>query len=258
MVRGLYTAAAGMATIQEQTATTANNIANASTAGFKQDLLLFTSAPAIHTWRVSDGATVDAGRRPDAQYIGLVNAGLMNTEVWHDFSPGQPIATGRSLDVAITGDGFFKVVDEGGEFYTRNGQFRHSADGFLVDNFGRRVQGIGGDILLGTTNDIYFNSSGEVYAGGSLAGTLDIAFFSDPQQQLTKVGDNLWSSSGPPDGAGVAQVAGGFVERSNVNVFQSMGELIRQLRHYEAATRVITAEDDTLNIAANQLGRMPQ
>ncbi len=103
-----------MLTIQEQTATTANNLANVDTAGFKADLLRFTSAPAIHTWRVDDPTTTDAQGRPRPEYIGLTNAGVMDTEIWRDFSQGQLVETQRPLDVAIIGDGFLRVTDETG------------------------------------------------------------------------------------------------------------------------------------------------
>jgi len=258
MVRGIYTAAAGMMTIQEQTDTTANNLANVDTTGFKADLLLFTSAPAIHTWRVDDPSVVDEQGETEPEYLGLTNCGTMDTEIWRDFEQGQLVFTGIPLDVAIVGDGFFRVMEDGTEYYSRDGQFRQTADGYLTDNQGRRIQGLGGDINLGGATEVYVNRSGGVYADGALVDTLDLAFLSDPQQQLSKVGDNLWTSATAPDGAGVTDVRGGYLERSNVDVVRCITELITELRHYEAAQRVIITEDTTLELAANQLGRMPQ
>lgn len=259
MVRGLYAAASGMLTIQEQTATTANNLANADTAGFKADLLLFTSAPAVHTWRCDDPTTMDDAGRRVPEYIGLTNAGVMDTQVWRDFSQGQLLETQRPLDVAIIGAGFLHVTDDTGrELYTRDGQLRQTADGFLTDERGRRVQGVSGDINVGSGNDVYINRSGEVWVAGAQVDTLDLAFFSDPQTQLRKSGDNLWTSTAPPDGAGVVDVQSGFIERSNVSAVDSITELITQLRHYEAAQRAIVAEDGMLNIAVNNVGRLPQ
>ena len=114
MIRGLYSAAAGMMTVQEQTAMTSNNLANIETAGFKADLLRFVSAPAIHTWRIDDPTTVDKLGRPKPEYLGLTNCGTADTEIWHDFEQGQIVHTSRDLDVAITGDGFFRVISETG------------------------------------------------------------------------------------------------------------------------------------------------
>jgi len=248
-----------MLTIQEQTATTANNLANADTTGFKADLLRFVSAPAIHTWRLDDPTTLDDQGRQQPEYIGLTNAGVLDTEIWRDFSQGQLTETNRPLDIAIAGEGFLRVKDETGqELYTRDGELRQTADGYLTDSRGRRVQGQSGDINIGTNNDVYFNHSGEVYAGGAVADTLDLAYFTAPQQQLSKVGDNLWRSSTAPDGTGASVVQGGFIERSNVSVVDCITDLITQLRHYEAAQRAIVAEDGMLNIAANNVGRMPQ
>jgi flagellar basal-body rod protein FlgG len=248
-----------MMTIQEQTATTANNLANVDTAGFKQDLLLFTSAPGIHTWRLDDPTHLnDEGeRRPE--YIGLTNVGTADTDVWRDLDQGQLVHTAQPLDIAIVGDGWFRVMEGGQEYYTRNGQFHRSADGFVVDSRGRRLQGQGGDINLGSAADIQVNRSGEFYADGELIDTLNLAFFTDPQAQLDKRGDNLWEAlDGGPDGVGVVDVRGGYVERSNVDAIRSLVELIREQRHYEAAARVVTAEDNTLDMAVNRIGVMPQ
>jgi flagellar basal-body rod protein FlgF len=259
MVRGLYAAASGMLTIQEQTATTASNLANVDTTGFKADMLRFTSAPAVHTWRVDDPTTTDKQGRPRPEYIGLTNAGVMDTEIWRDFSQGQIVETRRPLDVALIGDGFLRVKNETGqEMYTRDGELRQTPDGFLTDERGRRVQGLGGDINVGSSNDVSIDRSGGVYADGAQVDTLSLAHFSDPQTQLAKAGDNLWSASSAPDGTGASEVQSGFIERSNVSAVDSLTELIMQLRHYEAAQRVIVAEDGMLNIAANNIGRMPQ
>jgi flagellar basal-body rod protein FlgG len=253
MVRGIYTAAGGMLTIEEQTATTANNLANADTTGFKQDLLLFTSAPGIHTWRVDDPSVA---RKP--QYIGLQNAGVLDTKVVHDFSQGQLVQTGRSLDMAIAGDGYFQVKDaaSGETLYTRNGSFVQTPDGYLVDQLGRRVQGAGGDINLGGSNDVYVDQSGEIFANGAQVAQVSLAYFTDPQAQLTKVGDNAFHAVGPPDGTGQSQIQGGYLERSNVDATRSIIELIIEQRHYDAAQKAVSTQDNALDVAVNQVGKV--
>lgn len=259
MVRGLYTAAAGMMTVQEQTATTANNLANVDTVGFKADLLLFTSAPAIHTWRVDDPTSTDDEGRLQPQYLGLTNAGTVDTEIWRDFDQGQLVHTGRDLDVAIDGDGFFRVRETGGpEVYTRDGQFIQTAEGFLTDNQGRRVQGLAGDIFLGGSSDVFINRSGEVWVEGAPLDTINLAYFSDPQTQLSKAGDNAWRASVAPDSVGASELRAGYIERSNVDAVSCIQELIVQLRHYQAADKAVRSEDEALNIAANRLGMLPQ
>lgn len=258
MVRGIYTAAAAMMTIQEQTDTTANNLANIDTAGFKADLLRYTSAPAIHTWKIDDPSHKTKAGTPQPEYLGLTSAGTMDTVIWRDFTPGQPQFTGRSLDVAIAGDGFFRVMRDGQEYFSRDGRFRQTATGDLTDILGNQIQGTGGAINLGGALDIAINKSGEVLANGEIVAIIDLAFFSDPQTQLSKAGNNLWSANLPPDGVGIPHLLGGYVERSNVDSITSIVELITQLRHYEAASKVIKAEDDSLEIAANQIGRLPQ
>jgi len=248
-----------MLTIEEQTATTANNLANVDTVGFKADLLRFVSAPAIHTWRIDDPTTIDSAGRPRPEYIGLTNVGTMDTEVWRDFDQGQPVYTGNALDVAIFGPGFFRVVDENGtEVYSRDGQFKRSSDGYLVDNQGRRVQGLGGDIFLGDGATVNINRSGEVQVDDVLVGVIDLAYFTDPQQQLDKRGDNVWTAALAPDGVGDSELRSGYIERSNVDAIRCITELIVQLRHYQAAEKAILSEDSALETAANQIGRLPQ
>ena len=259
MVRGLYAAAGGMMTVQEQTATTANNLANVDTVGFKADLLRFVAAPSIHTWRIDDPTTLDDQGQPQPEYIGLTNVGTMDTEIWRDFDQGQLVFTGNALDVAIVGPGFFSVTDENGaEVYSRDGQFHRSADGYLVDNQGRRVQGPGGDILLGDGAELSVARSGEVMVNGNTVGAINLAYFSDPQTQLSKRGDNVWEAQAAPDSVGDSTLRGGYIERSNVDAVRCITELIVQLRHFQAAEKAIRTEDDSLNIAANQIGRMPQ
>lgn len=258
MIRGLYAAAGGMLTIQEQTATTSNNLANVDTVGFKADLLRFVSAPAIHTWRLDDPTFTNKAGEPRPEYIGLTNVGTWDTEIWRDFEQGQLVYTGQALDAAIVGPGFFRVVDAAGtEYYTRDGQFRHTADGYLTDNAGRRIQGQGGDIFLGDAVDVTINRSGEVATEDGIVGVIDLAYFTDPQQQLEKHGYNAWTADAAPDGVGDSEIKGGFIERSNVDAIRCITELIVQLRHYQAAEKAIITEDATLNIAANQIGKMP-
>lgn len=247
-----------MLTIEEQTATTANNLANVDTAGFKQDLLQFTALPGIHTWRLDDPLHTDSQGHKKPEYLGVMNAGTMDTKVWRDFEQGQPVQTGNPFDAAIAGEGWFVIDDgQGGETYTRNGQFHLSADGTLVDSRGRSVSGLGGPINVGTSADASIGSDGGVYSGGELRGQLRIVRFDDPQSQLSKLGDNAWQGSQALT-MDNPQVMGGYYERSNADAVTCLTDLIRYLRHYEAAQRVIVSEDTTLNIAANQLGRMPQ
>jgi flagellar basal-body rod protein FlgF len=169
------------------------------------------------------------------------------------------VFTGNDLDVAIFGPGFFRVTDENGdEVYSRDGQFKRSSDGFLVDNRGRRVQGQGGDIFLGDGTTLNINRSGEVQVDNAPVGIIELAYFSDPQQQLDKRGDNVWVATAAADGVGDSELRGGYVERSNVDALRCITELIVELRHYQAAEKVVLTEDSTLNIAANQLGKLPQ
>lgn len=110
---------------------TANNLANASTTGFKQDRFVLEQQV--------DGKNVDENRN----LLTAVNAGR-----YVNFSSGPLENTTAPLDFALQGEGFFVIADDSGTFYTRNGRFDRNAEGTLVDAQGRRVQGVGGDITL--------------------------------------------------------------------------------------------------------------
>ncbi len=274
MVRGLYAAAAGMLTLEERTAVTANNLANVDTAGFKSDLLTYTSAPGIHTWRIGDPSTANSQGYPVPQYIGLTNAGVTDIQIWRDFSSGQAVSTGNPLDVAIddgpgaTTVSMLRVIPQSGPgagevFYSRDGQLKVSNDGFLVDNQGRRVQGEAGDIPISDASATEIDSSGNVSINKEPVGRISLAPFDDPQQQLEKHGDNLWrikneTGATAPTGNsldGNGRLAQGCVERSNASAVTSLVELIQNLRHYEASQKVVQTADSTLNIVVNQIGR---
>jgi flagellar basal-body rod protein FlgG len=109
------------------------------------------------------------------------------------------------------------------------------------------------------------DASGNVAGGEQLAGQISLVRFDDPQKQVLKRGDNAWrlkdgatEPGGNPLDNGAASLLPGTYERSNAGAVESLVELIQNLRHYEAAQKVIQSEDTALNIAASQLARQPQ
>jgi flagellar basal-body rod protein FlgF len=224
--RGLYIAASGMLAEQIRQDQIANDLANASTPGYKAD----------RTAQREFGALLLANSTNGAQ-VGSQSTAVQVDKVQTDFTPKPSRETGEPLDFAITGEGFFAVQTAQGVRYTRNGQFTVSPQGLLVTAQGDPVLGRGGRTL-------------QVGAGGRVdPRALDVVPLANPRKE----GDNL--VTGTPLGAGGAgQVRAGALEASGADAARSMVDMIASLRSFEAGQRVITTIDETLQKAANNVG----
>ena len=256
MLRSIYTATAGMLTYMEQTATTANNLANVDTNGFKRDLLLFNSQPTVDIWRTDDPTYLDANGRQIPKLMGELSTGLTDTQVFRDQSEGHVRHTGNPLDLMLHGDGFLRISTPDGERYSRDGALTIDADGYLANKEGHHVLGLAGPIRM-QGGQAQISRSGNVIVNGNVVDVLDLAHFEDPQA-LQKAGDNLWSAEQATEITGATDVRSGILEGSNVDVSHSIVDLITQSRHFEMASAALKTGDEILNVIANQLARMPQ
>lgn len=217
----------------------ANNLANVSTVGFKQDNLT-----------LKEGAA-------EPGPAGTTAAGVHSITQWTDFSQGPIHETDRPLDVALSGPGFFVVQTPGGPRYTRAGAFSVSPQGYLVSAGGFQVLGQGGPITVRSPK-IRIGPQGDVQDDGQTVDTLRIVDFPKPYG-LTKESRGLFVPADPtvaPVAATEIQVVGGALEESNVNAVRTMVEMIDMLRKYEAAQRAIQSEDDAARYASNDMGRI--
>jgi flagellar basal-body rod protein FlgG len=228
MDRGLYIAASGMLTEQLRQQQIANDLANASTPGYKADRTAQRSFGALLLNNSVTGATV-----------GSSSLATGADEVVTDFSPQPLRETGEPLDFGITGDGFFAVSTGQGTRYTRNGQFTVSAQGQLVT--------AQGDAVLGRTGQpVTVGKDGRVDPR-----QLQVALLTNPQ----KAGDDL--VTGTPGAAGTAgQVRAGALEGSGAEPARSMVDMIASLRAFESGQKAIQAIDDVLGKAANAVGTL--
>jgi flagellar basal-body rod protein FlgG len=263
MIKALYTAATGLSAQQLVVNNTANNLANVNTTGFKrslanfQDLLYETRVPA--GTQVANGLQVPTGIQVGS---GVRVAG--NTKL---FSEGSLANTGNPLDVAIQGDGFFKITMPSGNFlYTRDGSFRMNATGELVTTDGYTVEPkitIPQDALhvsIGPDGTVSATTAGSPSKPSTL-GQLTVTRFPNPTG-LSSEGNNLYSetaaSGSPKDGTaglnGAGSIQGGFLESSNVDVVLELSNLIEAQRAYEFNTRSIKAADEMLS-QTNELMR---
>lgn len=189
--------------------------------------------------------------------IGTMSGGVRFQKIFTDFTNGGLIDTGGQLDIAIKGNGFFKVQGENGEtLYTRNGSFAIT-EGYLTDLDGRRVLGRNGVISLnGGTIDILDN--GQVMVDGGPVDILDIVNIGN-KEFLRKQGDNLFymeENTVAEENIFDGEVLQGYLEGSNMNSISGMVEMINLLREFEANQKVIRMQDEMLEKAANEIGRV--
>jgi flagellar basal-body rod protein FlgF len=188
--------------------------------------------------------------------IGTLNGGPAPNRITTYFMQGNLRETDRPLDLAIKGEGFFCVRVQGEERYTRDGSFVTDSEGYLATAEGYRVVGDMGDIYIGD-EDIDIHSNGEIYSGDLFWDRLKLVTFDRPEQ-LLKVGDNLYVADGESlYRYGIeGEVLQGFLETPNVNAVKEMVNMITAFRTYEANQRVVTAYDDVLGKAVNEVGRV--
>ena len=257
MVRGLYTGWTGMENEQKRLDIISNNLANAATVGYKKEGVTNQSFDDVLTLKIRD----ESENFTD-QKIGKMTLGVKLGEVYTDYKQGSLRETRNSFDFAIEGDGFFKmqVTDRDGnikERYTRAGQFVMDSEGYLVDVNGNHLMSEGGTLQVPTdASQIVVDLQGNVFADGVQVDKLMLADFED-YNYLKKFGETMYEAV---DGATLkdtnAGVRQGYTEQSNVNVVSEMVNMIAITRAYEANQKVIQSIDNTLELAANSVGKI--
>jgi flagellar basal-body rod protein FlgF len=223
MDRLIYTAASGAKHILEQQATTSNNLANVNTTGFRAQLDVFRAVP--------------------VQSEGLpTRAFVLNSTAAADFTPGALQITGRDLDVAIKGQGWFAVqMPDGTEAYTRNGSLQASQNGLLTTAGGATIAGEGGPITIppdvtvtvGGDGTISTISTTDQPAAANILGRLKLV--NPPADNLVRGDDGLFrlKDGGTAQADPAVSVAGGALEGSNVSAVDSMVNMISLARSFE-------------------------
>jgi len=172
-----------------------------------------------------------------------------------DMSSGALAMTGRDLDVAIDGQGFFQLDTASGPRYTRNGHFTMAADRTLIADDGSKVHGVDGPIKLGT-GDVRIDEDGTIWSGDTQAGKLAVVTFDRPDQLEREAGARLRADSQTAKPAANAVVRGGALEESNVGVAGRIAELTTVQRSFEALQKAISLlMNDVDGRAIDHLGR---
>jgi len=254
MLRSLYTAATGMEAQQLQMDIISNNLANTNTTAFKKVRAEFADLLA-ETIRGGEAPDPRGGTNPTPLQVGL---GVGTGSTTRDFSQGDLTNTGNPLDLAIQGNGFFRIQRTNGDYaYTRAGNLRADATGKLVTADGNPVDP---EITLpNDTTQVTIRADGTVLAtvGGNNTqqevGQLQLYNFPNPGG-LEALGGNLLAQTqasgepvaGKPGENGVGTLAQGYLEGANVKAVEEMINMISTQRAYELNSNVIKTADQML------------
>jgi flagellar basal-body rod protein FlgG len=206
-----------------------NNLANVNTNGFKADRLIFND--------------------------------MLDRQVKNDHSQGAMRATDNPLDVAIGGDGFFKVQTAKGVMLTRDGSFKMMSDGSLVNSQGQKVLGKGGaPITLNPEGGlVQIDGTGSISQGNEQVGALEVVDVAD-KKSLIKEGASYFTGEGgklPATKAATSYtVQQGAVEAANVDTVSEMVHMINTFRSFESYQKVIQTVQDMDSKTVNQVGRV--
>jgi len=261
MEPALWTAKTGLDAQQTRMAVVANNLANVSTTGFKRGRAVFEDL-LYQTVRQPGAQSSQSSQLPSGLMLGT---GVRMVATEKVFTQGNITPTGRSLDVAIQGRGFFQVLlPDGGAAYTRDGTFQIDSQGRLVTSSGYELQP--GITFPQAVESLTIGSDGTVSvveAGNSeptQVGSLQLTDFINPTG-LQPIGENLFKETaasgapqtGTPGLTGLGSIAQSALESSNVNVVEELVNMIETQRAYEMNSKAIATVDQMLQYVSNNL-----
>ncbi len=240
MDRLIYTAMTGAKHVMEQQATNSNNLANATTTGFRAQLDSFRAVPV-------QGADI------------ATRTYVVDATVGNDFSAGAMQITGRELDVALQGKGWLVVEQaDGSEVLTRHGSLKISENGLLQTQNGLNLIGEGGPITIPPDLHISIGKDGTISGipSGSQPNAVQVIgrlkLVNPPEDNLQRLESGLFktkdNSETDPDPA--VSVAGGMLENSNVNVVESMVTMINLARSFDLQMKLLQNAENNANKAS--------
>ena len=240
----IYTAMTGAKHTLGRQAAVANNLANASSTGYRAEEHRLRAVPVLSAAMPTRAFVVDAS-------------------VANDFTPGPMQHTGRSLDVAVQGQGWIAVqAQDGSEAYTRNGSLEVSVNGVLQTRNALPVLGDGGPISVPPDNEVTIAKDGTVSlvprsgAQNAVSAVGRIKLVNPPENELVRGSDGLFRLG---SGGGVAEInsnvalASGYLEGSNVNVVEQMVTMISLARQFDMQTKLLQSAETNDRAAAQLL-----
>lgn len=239
MIYGLYLSAAGALMESARLSVIANNLANVNTNGFRDDLAVI---------RARDAEAREDGPSAYATAMDALGGGALVSETATNHMQGPIHVTDRMFDLAIQGDGFFKVTDGQKTSYTRDGAFSRDSEGRLVMQDGRHMlsEASGRPVQLPREGEVTIARDGTVTADGVAVAKIEMFRFADARQ-ARKVGSNLYESAGAaPALTAEGQIEQGALEASSVTPAAEMVRMILAGRGYEMNMQMIRMQDQTL------------
>ena len=223
MSGGAYSALSGMRLRLEELDRLAADLANVNTAGYKTE-----RAATLASQRDQFSAALESA-------VDAVHAGRKI-----DFSPGTIATTGRDLDVAIDGPGFFVVDTPAGPRYTLDGSFTRSAEGLLTTKYGESVMGENGEIRL-PNGPITIGADGQIRSGNAVIGRLEVVEFAAESDLIRESGSRFRALAGAtPEPAAEAKLVTGSLEHANVNIVDRMAKLTELSRGFDSLQRGVS------------------
>jgi len=259
MLKAMRTAVSGMSAQQLSIDNIANNLSNVNTTGFKRTRVEFQDV-LYQNYRQAGTATAVGATVPVNLDVGY---GTRPVATVREFSVGDFQNTGNAMDMAISGDGFFQIqMPDGTVSYTRDGAFKISADGQIVNADGFFLYP---EVTIpedATSMSVSIDGDVSVLLVGNdepqSIGQLELARFINPAG-LSAVGRNLYNQTsasgspilGTPTQDGLGRIDQGYLEISNVKVVDEMVNMITAQRAYELNSKVIQTSEDMLQISNN-------
>jgi len=239
----IYLAAQSAKATMQRQENIANNLANVSTPGFRAELLAFQSSPIV-----GEG--------------GGARSFSMETSLGVDTTPGQLQQTGRDLDVAVQGEGWFAVQTANGkEAYTRSGAFNINDQGDLLTSRGDQVVGSNGPVNVPPNHRLSIETNGQMTAippqGNEVVPLGTLKMVKIDKDQLERGEDGLFrrKDGKDADAESTVRVASGYLESSNVNPVESMVQMIAAAREFEVQMKMLSSSKENSQ-SSNQLFSM--
>lgn len=256
MIRGLYTSVSGLITLQKEQETVTNNIANVNNNGFKK---LELTKQSFDDVLIANRQKL-AGNKYVTNEIGKLNLGVMTDDVKTVFTQGSFKSTDNMTDFGIDGRGFFVAQNGNQRVFTRDGNFKVNNQGYLITSDGCDV--LGRNLVTDEIEHIYvgsneFSLDGENNLDINDVGTTHKLLTADFENydSLEVLGEN-YITADPPIYDAQVKVRQFVIENSNVDATEQMTKLMEIKRQFETNQKFVKMQDETLEKAANQIGRV--
>ncbi len=261
MHAALYVSKTGLAAQDMKLTTVANNLANASTTGFKRDRAVFEDL--LYQIQRQPGAqNTEETQLPSGLQLGT---GVRVVGTQKEFTSGSLQITSQSLDLAIDGRGFFQILQPDGNIaYTRDGQFHLNADGEFVNASGLLLQpaitvpqGVQ-NVSIGTDGTVSATIAGD--PAPQVLGNIQLVDFVNPAGMQAGGGNLFFETAssgdpivGTPGENGMGMTKQGMLENSNVDIVEEMVSMITTQRAYEMNSKVVSTADQMLQFVTQNL-----